>query len=853
MNAKKLLCALFAVVALFSVTACQQTLEPTVDSLSIAGYDTEFTVGDTFDDGELVVTAKYTDETTKDVTAEATVTQNADMTTPGSYAVLVSFGGQTVAYQITVSAPEKVLESISVNATDAKLSYIVGETISYENLAVVATYDDESSAYVTDYTTAVADEKGNAVEGAFTTFGTYTVTVTLGEATDSYKVEVKNASFETVADAIAVGVANANKVNGGNATVHQYGTSEFEYTFGDNFTVINQISDETIYHYEDLGDDVYFGFYEGVDWEGNPELRPVDTEYIYAEHFCGPEIYHVIGGLYFYGAEDLVDGLYALAGESGQDLKETISVCPDCGYQSFEYSFGYNNVDYGQFYVITVEFELDFNNAMTKVAVSSIKYNATDSDDNPNYYVDEETGYVTLDSWASVTNVTDVVYEQTVGARSTENEYPYSELMYSAFDLVDEEGNELKEHYDVQAGDQLVFNLENTLPETAVGSLNDVKVSFDATSDWDYSLYSSFDEGVLTITVNNARDYEVTVTCGSVVKEFTITATQPNPESITPYASQLVEDWWSGDMIPEMFEGNTATMTTAESVFVGALINPSKAEQDVTVSLKEAYTTAELSYADPYDWSQVVPYFDNDLYKFTATEAGTYVVVVSSTSVPTISAEITITVTAAEPGEEETPTASIIGTWTAKHPLTGMDFATIEFMDGGYAQFSSGVTNGMLSYEVVGSTVTFTIPLLLQGTIDITNATVNDDFTEMPATVSFNGEPADLTFTKPAVSTPVEEATIEGDWSGSFPHPLNPSLPCTCTMTFESDDTGTGNFNGTEFSFIYSYYNEQLSIVIMGESAVALSNINCATDFSEITLTATIEGLDNPVDITFTK
>ena len=852
MNAKKLLCALFAVVALFSVTACQQMLEPSVESLSIAGYDTEFTVGDTFDDGELVVTAKYTDETTKDVTAEATVTQNADMTTPGSYAVLVSFGGQTVAYQITVSAPEKVLESISVNATDAKLSYIVGETISYEKLDVVATYDDESCAYVTDYTTAVADEKGNVVEGAFTTFGTYTVTVTLGEATDSYKVEVKNASFETVADAIAAGVANANKVNGGNATVHQYGTSEFEYTFGDNFTVINQISDETIYHYEDLGDDVYFGFYEGVDWEGNPELRPADSESIYAEHFCGPEIYHVIGGLYFYGAEDLVDGLYALAGESGQDLKETISVCPDCGYQSFEYSFGYNNLDYGQFHVITVEFELDFNNAMTKVAVSSIKYNSTDSDNNPNYYVDEETGYVTLDSWASVTNVTDVVYEQTVGARSTENEYPYSELMYSAFDLVDEEGNVLKEHYDVQAGDQLVFNLENTLPETAVSSLNDVKVSFDATSDWDYSLYSSFDEGVLTITINNARDYNVTITSGSVVKEFTITATQPNPESITPYASQLEKDLWSGDMIPEMFKGNTATMTTAESVFVGALINPSKADQTVTVSLKEAYTTAQLSYADPSDWSQVVPYFDNDLYKFTATEAGTYVVVVSSTSVPTISAEITITVTAAESGD--TPvTPTFAGTWTATHPMTQMTVATITANEDGTATFESGMFSCVIGYTVEAGTVSFMVPPVYAGTLAFANATVNDDFTSMSATVTLNGEDMPLAFTKPAVSTPVEEATIEGDWSGSFPHPLNPSLPCTCTMTFESDDTGTGNFNGTEFSFIYSYYNEQLSIVIMGESPVALSNINCATDFSEITLTATIEGLANPVDITFTK
>lgn len=838
MNAKKLLCALFAVVALFSVTACQQMLEPSVESLSIAGYDTEFTVGDSFDDGELVVTAKYTDETTKDVTAEATVTQNADMNTPGSYAVLVSFGGQTVAYQITVSAPEKVLESISVNATDAKLSYIVGETISYENLAVVATYDDESCAYVTDYTTAVADEKGNAVEGAFTTFGTYTVTVTLGEATDSYKVEVKNASFETVADAIAAGVANANKVNGGNATVHQYGTSEFEYTFGDNFTVINQISDETIYHYEDLGDDVYFGFYEGVDWEGNPELRPADSESIYAEHFCGPEIYHVIGGLYFYGAEDLVDGLYALAGESGQDLKETISVCPDCGYQSFEYSFGYNNLDYGQFHVITVEFELDFNNAMTKVAVSSIKYNSTDSDNNPNYYVDEETGYVTLDSWASVTNVTDVVYEQTVGARSTENEYPYSELMYSAFDLVDEEGNVLKEHYDVQAGDQLVFNLENTLPETAVSSLNDVKVSFDATSDWDYSLYSSFDEGVLTITINNARDYEVTVTCGSVVKEFTITATQPNPESITPYASQLVEDRWSGDMIPEMFEGNTATMTTAESVFVGALINPSKADQTVTVSLKEAYTTAQLSYADPSDWSQVVPYFDNDLYKFTATEVGTYVVVVSSKSVPTISAEITITVTAAEPGEEETPTASIIGTWTAKHPLTGSDFATIEFMDGGYAQFSSGMTNGMLGYEVVDSTVTFTIPLQLQGAIDITNATVNDDFTEMTATVSFNGEPADLVFTKPGASTP-EEATLVGNWQGTFNHPTF-NLPCNCSMTFNADGTGNGVFNGDAISFSWTDNGDSISFTGVDGNAFTIGSYQAG--YTSITVFLTYAG-----------
>ena len=78
----------------------------TLSSISVSGYTTSFTVGDTFSFGG-TVTATYSDETTADVTSSATFS-GYNMSTAGNYTVTVSYteGGvtKTATYSITVAA-----------------------------------------------------------------------------------------------------------------------------------------------------------------------------------------------------------------------------------------------------------------------------------------------------------------------------------------------------------------------------------------------------------------------------------------------------------------------------------------------------------------------------------------------------------------------------------------------------------------------------------------------------------------------------------------------------------------------------------------------------------------------------
>ena len=63
---KKLLVGLLSAFAIAGLASCQDT--PTVKSISATGQDVEFTVGETFNVGDLKVTATMSDDTTVDVT-----------------------------------------------------------------------------------------------------------------------------------------------------------------------------------------------------------------------------------------------------------------------------------------------------------------------------------------------------------------------------------------------------------------------------------------------------------------------------------------------------------------------------------------------------------------------------------------------------------------------------------------------------------------------------------------------------------------------------------------------------------------------------------------------------------------
>lgn len=87
------------------------SLPKVLSSISISGYTTSFTEGDTFVFGG-TVTANYADTTSEDVTSSATVS-GYDMTSVGNQTITVSYGGKSETYQITVSAG--LLSSIAVS------------------------------------------------------------------------------------------------------------------------------------------------------------------------------------------------------------------------------------------------------------------------------------------------------------------------------------------------------------------------------------------------------------------------------------------------------------------------------------------------------------------------------------------------------------------------------------------------------------------------------------------------------------------------------------------------------------------------------------------------------------------
>ena len=75
----------------------------TLTGISLSGdYPTEFTQGDAFSSEGIIVTANYDDQSTKDVTEDATFT-GYDMSEVGVQTVTVSYEGKTATYDITVN------------------------------------------------------------------------------------------------------------------------------------------------------------------------------------------------------------------------------------------------------------------------------------------------------------------------------------------------------------------------------------------------------------------------------------------------------------------------------------------------------------------------------------------------------------------------------------------------------------------------------------------------------------------------------------------------------------------------------------------------------------------------------
>ena len=124
--------------------------EPDLVSIAVttAPTKTVYNEGDNFDTTGMVVTATYSNETTKAITGY-TVNPSENLATTDT-SVTITYNSKTTTQAITVNALELV--SIEVTTPPTTTSYPQGADFDPTGMVVTGTYSDGSTKPITDYT-----------------------------------------------------------------------------------------------------------------------------------------------------------------------------------------------------------------------------------------------------------------------------------------------------------------------------------------------------------------------------------------------------------------------------------------------------------------------------------------------------------------------------------------------------------------------------------------------------------------------------------------------------------------------------------------------------------------------------
>lgn len=134
-----------------SIKITYETSQPVVVTLNSISLDTSnvtksFTVGDTFNYTGLVVTAHYSDSSSKTVNPSSV--SSPDMSTVGIKTITVTYTEGTIekseTYNISVNAA-KTLTSIGISVSPTKLTYTAKECFDPTGLVITRIYSDSSS------------------------------------------------------------------------------------------------------------------------------------------------------------------------------------------------------------------------------------------------------------------------------------------------------------------------------------------------------------------------------------------------------------------------------------------------------------------------------------------------------------------------------------------------------------------------------------------------------------------------------------------------------------------------------------------------------------------------------------
>ena len=712
------------------------------------------------------------------------------------------------------------LKAIEVAAGDSKLSYLIGDELSTAGVVVYETYDntlyDDSYKLVedlTDYTVTIKDAKGNVVEGAFASHGTHTVIISSGSIEDSYEVVVVETVYESVSDAYAVGMENNDNIASGSISIDIEGSDSiqnYEFAFGDNYTLIKEGEDEK--HYQLLEDGTALLI----------EITKYDDEtYFYAYHDQEPAEMNGVKftALFNYddviGTSELLEKLVKMSkSENASNYKEVLGSMCSCGecstHAAYKFSFDYKYDDADNTY--EVAFTLD---DVTKT-INKIEIKVTSTYDGYNYETDE---------YGTMTTVTYASIEQTAGDKDEENPYKFEELTFESFDLVDttEEKVENNHEFKITVGEYIYLYLENVTPSTALASVDRIEITV-TTEDGQptYSANGSYDSWENNIYLYSYKPgkYNVEIKSANVTYNYVLNVSYADLEDF--YAVV-----WDDNNYGYM---ETDTITVYKNQVVDFMA-------EVNQNANGAYTAA---FSKDYETASIEESYENN-YLFTASETGVYEITLTSAVDSSITATLQITVI-------EKPSVADILKGTYKYSSYTLGTVTYEFTPA-----SEGATNGDLHIINAGSS------MLPDGEGFFTYEYSNDQLTLTPANPGssrnlFSFEVNDKlqivcvynTYPQGVCEKVEEKAEDEeksspliGTFTAVVPHPMS-GQEQNYIITFDEDGIGSYNFQAGYQTGTFTYTFE--------DGVVTFTSIDA--DGTIVGMTASIEG--DVLTITYT-
>ena len=170
-----------------SSNSSSSSVAPTLTGITLDTVNVKkaYNYGEALNLTGLVVTAKYSDNTTTAVTDYVTNPANGTtLNTVGERVVTVTYQSFNAEFTVTVN---KVLTDITLNTENVKKDYYTGDALDLTGLVVTANYSDNTTTNVTDYA-------ANPANGTvFSAVGEQTITITYQQKTATFKVTVTKA------------------------------------------------------------------------------------------------------------------------------------------------------------------------------------------------------------------------------------------------------------------------------------------------------------------------------------------------------------------------------------------------------------------------------------------------------------------------------------------------------------------------------------------------------------------------------------------------------------------------------------------------------------------------------------